>query len=243
MSDWYKMNPVDWNEGTNTLSLEQEAAYLRICNAIYIAGGAIANNPFVVAGLLRCNDRKAKRLVSELVEAEKITIEDGSISNRRALDEVSARSRLSAERESAGRRGGIESGNARRKSLKTNEPDEAIASSKSEQSREEKKRGEVKEEPNGSSKKRGSRLPDDWHPDMAVAIREGLEHSDALREADKFRDHWVGQPGQRGVKADWQATWRNWVRKAVDYRRSRMPDERRREERKRQDEDAWAGVL
>ena len=28
--------------------------------------------------------------------------------------------------------------------------------------------------------------------------------------ADKFRDHWIGLPGQRGVKADWLATWRNW---------------------------------
>jgi uncharacterized protein YdaU (DUF1376 family) len=36
MSDWYKMTPVDWNDGTNDLTLEQEAAYLRICHAIYM---------------------------------------------------------------------------------------------------------------------------------------------------------------------------------------------------------------
>lgn len=26
------------------------------------------------------------------------------------------------------------------------------------------------------------------------------------------RDYWIAQPGQRGVKRDWDATWRNWVR-------------------------------
>jgi hypothetical protein len=30
--------------------------------------------------------------------------------------------------------------------------------------------------------------------------------------ADKFRDHWAALPGQRGVKVDWLATWRNWCR-------------------------------
>ena len=31
--------------------------------------------------------------------------------------------------------------------------------------------------------------------------------------AEQFKDHWIAQPGQRGVKADWLATWRNWVRR------------------------------
>ena len=29
---------------------------------------------------------------------------------------------------------------------------------------------------------------------------------------ETFRDYWVAQPGQKGRKADWEATWRNWVR-------------------------------
>lgn len=31
--------------------------------------------------------------------------------------------------------------------------------------------------------------------------------------AAEFRDYWSAQPGQRGVKLDWEATWRNWVRR------------------------------
>lgn len=241
MSNWYKMNPVDWNEGTNGLSLEQEAAYLRICNAIYIAGGPISNNAFVVAGLLRCNDRKAKRLISELVEAGKLTIEGDSISNRRALEEVSARSRLSVERESAGRRGGVESGKTRRNCLKSNASVEANASSKREQIREEKSREEEKETPIGVSKKIGTRLPDDWMPDEVFARQEGLSATDVHREAEKFRDHWRGQSGQRGVKRDWAATWRNWVRNSVERRK--RPEPIRRPVSDWRNEPEYRGVL
>lgn len=28
----------------------------------------------------------------------------------------------------------------------------------------------------------------------------------------KFADFWIAKPGKDGVKADWLATWRNWVR-------------------------------
>ena len=128
MTDWYKMNPVDWNDGTDQLTLEQEAAYLRICHAIYITERPIRDNGFVVAGLLRCNDRKAKRLVAELVEAGKLEIVDGHISNRRAIEEISNRNRTRIDRKSAGSRGGVESGKTRSNALKNNETDEAFAS-------------------------------------------------------------------------------------------------------------------
>lgn len=142
MTDWYKMNPVDWNDGTDQLTLEQEAAYLRICHAIYITERPIRDNGFVVAGLLRCNDRKAKRLVAELVEAGKLEIVDGHISNRRAIEEISNRNRTRIDRKSAGSRGGVESGKVRSNSLKNNEPGEAFASTPNEpeEKREEEKR-------------------------------------------------------------------------------------------------------
>lgn len=30
--------------------------------------------------------------------------------------------------------------------------------------------------------------------------------------ADTFRDYWLSAAGAKGRKADWLATWRNWVR-------------------------------
>lgn len=61
---------------------------------------------------------------------------------------------------------------------------------------------------------RGSRLPDDWQPTEADIgfCRTKRPDLDPAEVAEKFRDHWHGQPGAKGRKADWSATWRNWVR-------------------------------
>ena len=37
--------------------------------------------------------------------------------------------------------------------------------------------------------------------------------------AEEFRDYWVAIPGQRGLKTDWFATWRNRCRTIAAYRR------------------------
>lgn len=71
--------------------------------------------------------------------------------------------------------------------------------------------------PQGGSR-RGSRLSADWRPDddtvaKIVAACPGL---DWQREHDVFVDYWVAQPGQRGTKVDWAATWRNWMRRAYE---------------------------
>lgn len=63
---------------------------------------------------------------------------------------------------------------------------------------------------------RGTRLPDDWEPDIGAAMAEGLSEARAHREGHKFRDYWRSIPGQKGVKLDWPATWRNWCRNAID---------------------------
>lgn len=68
-------------------------------------------------------------------------------------------------------------------------------------------------------KSRGVRLPTGWSPGddgLAFAESQGLRNGRAAKELDRFRDYWASQPGQKGVKTDWLATWRNWVRKAAE---------------------------
>ena len=62
--------------------------------------------------------------------------------------------------------------------------------------------------------KKGSRLSQDWFlsksmGDWATQERPDL---DVRQVAEQFKDYWVAQAGQKGVKLDWDATWRNWVR-------------------------------
>lgn len=63
---------------------------------------------------------------------------------------------------------------------------------------------------------RGSRLPPDFQVDMQFAVDEGIQN--CLEESAKFRDYWNAQPGQKGVKLDWPATWRNWCRNSKTSR-------------------------
>ena len=51
-------------------------------------------------------------------------------------------------------------------------------------------------------------VPDDWI-DFCNQERPDL---DPRKTFDSFRDYWNAQPGSKGVKADWTATWRNWIR-------------------------------
>lgn len=36
------------------------------------------------------------------------------------------------------------------------------------------------------------------------------------RQAIRFRDFWIAKAGKDAAKQDWQATWRNWIRRALD---------------------------
>lgn len=51
---------------------------------------------------------------------------------------------------------------------------------------------------------RGTRLPENWNPRPEDGLNE--------IELEKFRDYWRSVAGQKGVKRDWDATWRNWLR-------------------------------
>lgn len=61
---------------------------------------------------------------------------------------------------------------------------------------------------------RATRLPADWEPNDGDVAFCRDERPDLLpsQVASQFRDYWVAQPGAKGRKMDWPATWRNWVR-------------------------------
>ncbi len=94
-------------------------------------------------------------------------------------------------------------------------------------------RATVKDSPSGSparARTRGTRLPPDfmitdqmWTWAAAEATKVTGQpptpetFSDWLdRHTEIFRDHWIGKPSPHGLKLDWVATWRNWMRKEID---------------------------
>jgi hypothetical protein len=103
--------------------------------------------------------------------------------------------------------------------------------------------------PKAKSPPLGSRLPDDWQPDIDAAMALGLGREGALQQADRFRDYWRGIPGAKGRKSDWSATWRNWCRRTVENLPSPRPGQAhdRTGHHPRNDREArrgvWAEVL
>lgn len=84
---------------------------------------------------------------------------------------------------------------------------------------------EVRLEENKEEKKeapqrtvRGSRMLPDWKPDPDewIATVELIGGQRAQSELLKFRDYWIALPGAKGLKADWPATWRNWIRRITE---------------------------
>jgi uncharacterized protein YdaU (DUF1376 family) len=199
--EFYKMDFRAWNVGTVDLTLEQEAAYLRLCHAMYDVGGAVPNSTRMLMGLFRCGNAKALALLAALIKAGKIAAtSDGRLINHRVSEELASREQVSAARRIAGERGGSASRvNAEwvpsdprvipecsptdprltaSKALKNNETTEAIAPtlrSRGEERREDKK--EDPQDPNGSSAPKGADVA------SATRIPNDFEHWPAAREA------------------------------------------------------------
>lgn len=75
-----------------------------------------------------------------------------------------------------------------------------------------------------SGARKGSRLSDDWQPkplpaDLAAAVAKWPD-GEVAKHLAMFRDWAASAPGSKGVKSDWDAAWRNWLRR-VDGERPR----------------------
>lgn len=69
-----------------------------------------------------------------------------------------------------------------------------------------------------SAPKKAERLSPTWTlrkawGDWALAERPDFTQADVRKQAEMFRDHWVAKSGKDATKLDWEATWRNWIRK------------------------------
>lgn len=88
-----------------------------------------------------------------------------------------------------------------------------------EEIREDKDKTNLKEKNKKEKSPSGSRLSKDWvipaeWIEWAVQSKEGWNSKLAAEESLVFKDYWIGKSGPNAAKADWEATWRNWVRKS-----------------------------
>lgn len=72
---------------------------------------------------------------------------------------------------------------------------------------------------------RGTRLPANWMPSDPViqTMKAECPQVDLAAEHRKFCDYWKAATGRNASKADWDATWRNWIRNARPSAQTGVP--------------------
>jgi hypothetical protein len=150
---------------------------------------------------------------AEIMEAEVPRLKDEQAERRRAKDRDRKRLRNSAESAESAETAETSVGASRAHVVILSEEPEEIPSPKE----------PLKGVPKGSSlpkpKNRGTRLGADWQLSAAnveYGLALGVPESVVRREGERMRDWAIAAPGQKGVKLDWDATWRNWIRRVAD---------------------------
>ncbi len=81
---YYKRFPRDFLDGTIGLPLDVKGGYAVLLDLIYMRDGKLVDDPRYIAGQLGCSVRKWNTIRDALIQAGKITVQDGVISNFRA---------------------------------------------------------------------------------------------------------------------------------------------------------------
>lgn len=194
---YYQFNIGDYRAATAHLSNEEDLAYRRLLDMYYDTENKIPLDTHWVAKRLRL----ATDVVDAVLQDMFIKHDDGWFHGR--CDLVIQQYHAMAEKNRANGRLGGRKKNPVGNQLETQSEPIAKATNN--------------DKPitnNHIKTQRGTRLPTDWSlPDSWKAWAEGERQDLNIRiVADSFKDFWIAKPGAGGVKLNWEATWRNWVR-------------------------------
>jgi len=211
---WMKFYPADWraDPAIKVTSLAARGLWIEMLALMHEAdprGSLLVKgkivSPLMLAALVGSDEITVSSLLQELEENGVYSRKKNGViySRRMELDENKARK----NRENGKMGGNPSLCSETEKQESVNPKDKAKKLEARSQSK--------KIEANASPKKNGNRLSSGWNPseeDRTFASAQGFG-SEAIRfEADRFRDFWISKAGNGGVKLDWAATWRNWIR-------------------------------
>ena len=195
---YYQFNISDYRSATVHLTNDEDLAYRRLLDMYYDTENKIPLDTQWVARRLRLDTKTVETVLNDMF----VRHEDGWF-NARCQDVIQQYHAMAEKNRANGRLGG-------RKKNPTGNPlgndSQPIVKATINQ--------ELETINQDKKNKRGSRLaqdlffPKEWC-DFLVEQRPELN---AQKTFDQFKDYWISQAGQKGVKLDWFATWRNWVR-------------------------------
>jgi len=204
---YFRMYPTDYEADTAHLTLLEDGVYSRLLRLCWLTPGC--SLPDDEAWILR----RLRARTNDEIEATRTVLGEFFRRNRGRLHcpRLSREYADAKARHDRARRNG-EKGGRPAKALKDKEASESHSLTNQNQNH------TVEASASTSRpRKRGTRLPESWVLPREWgewALSEGWPESVIRDQADRFKDHWIAAPGQRGVKVDWFATWRNWMRKS-----------------------------
>lgn len=198
---YYQFNIADYRKDTMHLSMLEHGAYRQLLDWHYLEQEPIPLETEVVFRRLSARTEE-ERLAIQIVLKELFTRTDLGYIQHRVIREIDLYMAKADRARQAGKLGG-----------RPKKTDEVISRLSKET---ETKANSLTNKPiNSITNSRGSRLPSDWiaPQDYINFCNTERPELDANLVAEQFKDYWISQAGSKGVKADWFATWRNWVRR------------------------------
>jgi uncharacterized protein YdaU (DUF1376 family) len=191
---YYQFHIGDYRSATSHLSNEEDLAYRRLLDMYYDTESCIPLDSEWVSRRLRVD----KQVVSVVLKDMFIETPDGWFHQRcdtgiKDYHALVNRNRTNGKAGGRPRRIPDETQSVTTGKVTINHKPETIVEAK---------------------QSRGTRLSTDWTPtnEQLQFCKDLRTDLDPKSTADSFRDYWISQPGAKGVKTNWDATWRNWVR-------------------------------
>jgi uncharacterized protein YdaU (DUF1376 family) len=196
---YYPFHVSDYIHDTAHLSNEEDLAFRRLLDLYYTQEKPIPNKTQEVARRIRMA-KQIGAVQTVLEEFFDFDMEQDHWYHKRCDETIAAYQAKAERNRQVGKLGGRPKVNPQETQMvsRQNPNQEPIT---------------INQEPKVKTQ-RGSRLPTDWTLPDEWADWAEKERPDLLvyKIAESFKDFWISKPGAGGVKLDWQATWRNWVR-------------------------------
>ena len=196
---YFQFNIGDYIKNTIHLSLMEDLAYRRLLDHYYDSEKPIPTDIPMVSRKMRLDADIIQTVLSEFFE---LTPE--GYRNHRADLEIASYHEYMAKQKANGSKGGRP---------KKTQPKPTANPSKT-QNNPKQEPLTTNHKPIDKKAQRGSRLALDFclTKEWEQFCQQTRPELSPVKTFDQFKDYWIAQAGQKGVKLDWFATWRNWVR-------------------------------
>jgi len=214
----YQHHINDWRSSTASLTLVQRGVYREMLDWYYVTEGKLPADIKKISRLIGAETRQEKDAIKHIIVNYFCTDSAGFLQNKRSDIELQ-RIKLKQKKASISANfKHLASANAQRTHSERSANQEPITNNSKVSKKEEPptpliEKPEIK---NARARKRKSQtfINPDYQPDfksIALAAELGI---DLEAERRKFINYWLGRGDS---KADWDATFRNWVDRAAEY--------------------------